>query len=320
MAKLINKKASATKRVIVYGASFAGKSLLVGKLAEHFNLIWVDLEAGHGVLHQLPEAYRAKIEIIDLPDTRSYPIAIETVLKIVKGAVDVCEEHGKVGCMLCKKAAITYAKQMEEDHSLEPREYTTHVDVNSMDGNSILVIDTLTQLSNSAISNITKNQPDDYKLNYDDWGNLGKLLDTVLSHVQQARYNVVVISHENEVTTEGKKTTLAPTGGTRNFSRNITKYFTDVVYLERKNKKHTCISTTTSSTSVIAGSQSGVDLSLGGEPSLRPLFKPELAPKVAAEVTKAKAGKTSSTVGAQTGSILERLKAKKLAGNEVGKK
>lgn len=298
MAKLINKKASQTKRVIVYGASFSGKSLLVGKLAEHFNLVWVDLEAGHGVLYQLPSAYQERIEVVNVPDTRSYPMAIETVLKLVKGPVDICELHGKCACMVCQRN--------EAD--------TVHVDVNNMDGNSILVIDTLTQLSNSAISNITKAQPDDYKLNYDDWGNLGKLLDTVLSHVQQARYNVVVISHENEVTTEGKKTTLAPTGGTRNFSRNITKYFTDVVYLERKNKKHTCISSTTSSTSVIAGSQSGVDLSLGGEPSLLPIFKPELAPVVASAVEKSKGGAAASaagskTAGAQTMSILERIKA-----------
>lgn len=306
MAKLINKKASQTKRVIVYGASFSGKSLLVGKLAEHFNLMWVDLEAGHGVLYQLPPAYQERIEVVDLPDTRSYPIAIETVLKLVKGPVTICEAHGKVKCMICKKT--------EAD--------TIHVDVTTMQADTILVIDTLTQLSNSAISNITKNQPDDYKLNYDDWGNLGKLLDTVLSHVQQAHYNVVVISHENEVTTEGKRTTLAPTGGTRNFSRNITKYFTDVVYLERKNKKHTCISTTTSSTSVIAGSQSNVDLSLDGEPSLLPLFKPELAPKVAAKVAAAKgqtkagntAGGKSNTVAGQTSSILARLKAKKTKG------
>ena len=205
MAKLINKKASATKRVIVYGASFSGKSLLVGKLAEHFNLLWVDLEAGHGVLYQLPPAYQEKIEIVSLPDTRSYPIGIETMLKLVKGPVDICELHGKVNCMVCKRNDAD----------------VIHVDVNSMQPDTILVIDTLTQLSNSAISNITKGQPDDYKLNFDDYGNLGKLLDIVLSHIQQANYNVIVISHENEVVTEGKKTTLSPTGGTRNLYRKI---------------------------------------------------------------------------------------------------
>lgn len=299
MAKLSTKKQSATKRVIVYGASFSGKSLLVGKLAEHYKLVWLDLEAGHGVLYQLPKEWHDNIEIVDLPDTRSYPIAIETMLKLVKGAVSICESHGKVGCMVCKKAEADFV----------------NVDVTSMDSDTILVIDTLTQLSNSAIANITKSQPDDYKLNYDDWGNLGKLLDIVLSHIQQANYNVIVISHENEVTPEGKgkSATLAPTGGTRNFSRNITKYFTDVVYLERKNKKHTCISTTTSATTVIAGSQSNVDLAAYGEPSLLPLFKPELAPAIVpakGKVVSTAKKVSDSTSGAVAGSILARLKAK----------
>jgi hypothetical protein len=302
VAKLINKQASATKRVIVYGASFSGKSLLVGKLAEHFNLLWMDLENGHGVLYQLPPAFQEKIEIVALPDTRSYPIAIETMLKLVKGPVDICELHGKVSCMVCKRNDAD----------------TVHVDVNSMQPDTILVIDTLTQLSNSAISNITKGKPDDHKLDYDDWGNLGKLLDIVLSHIQQASYNVIVISHENEVVTEGKKTTLSPTGGTRNFSRNITKYFTDVVYLERKNKKHTCISTTTSSTSVIAGSQSGVALENLGEPSLIPLFRPDLVPMSAVPAKTLGLGKKTTakpqvTVASQTSSILARIKEKQAA-------
>lgn len=296
MAKLSTKKQSSVKRVIVYGPSFAGKSLLVGKLAQHFKLLWMDLEKGHGVLYQLPEAYQENIEIVDLPDTRSYPIAIETMLKVVKGPVDICEEHGKCSCMICKKAGAP----------------TIHVDVNSLSGDTIFVMDTMSQLSNSCIANITKGQPDDYKLKTDDWGNLGKLLDIVLSHMQQATYNLIVISHENEVTTEGKKTTLAPTGGTRNFSRNITKYFTDVVYMERKNKKHTIISSTTASTTILAGSQTGVALELYGEPSLLPLFKPELAPKPDPTKPVSKVSKpTEETGGVAANSILARLKAKR---------
>lgn len=291
MAKLSSKKASQTRRVIVYGASFSGKSLLVGRLAEHYNLIWIDMEKGHGVLYQLPEEWHSRLEIVELPDTRSYPIAIETVLKIVKGPVDICEQHGKVSCMLCKR---------------EEKDFV-HVDVTSMKNDSIIVFDTLTQLTNSAISNITKGKPDDYKMQHDDWGNLGKLLDIALSHIQQASYNVVCISHENEVVTEGKKTTLAPTGGTRNFSRNITKYFTDVVYLERKNRKHVCTSSTTANTVVIAGSQSNIALELLGEPSLLPLFKPELfkSKLEGAEKTTPK----PVTTKASTAAILAKLKA-----------
>lgn len=294
MAKLNTKKASSNKRVILFGASFSGKSLLAGRLAEYFNLLWIDLEKGHGVLHQLPEAYKAKIEVVDLPDTRSYPIAIESMLKIVKGPVDICEQHGKVSCMVCRK---------------EEKDFV-HVDINNCSEDTIVVIDTLTQLSNSAISNITKSQPDDYKLTYDDYGNLGKLLDIVLSHVQQANYKIVCISHENVTETEGKKAILTPTGGTRNFSRNITKYFTDVVYLERKNRKHMCISSTTAATNIIAGSQTGIALENLGEPSLLPLFKPELFPDINKKLnpTDKPQPKTGGTAAQD---ILARIKAKK---------
>lgn len=295
MAKLNTKKQSSTKRVMVYGASFSGKTKLVGGLAEHFNLLWIDLENGHGTLYQLPESYQERIEIVAIPDTRSYPMGIETMLKVVKGPVDICEAHGKCGCMVCKKNEAEFV----------------HVDVNSMDKNTILVVDSMTQLSNSCIANITKGEPDDYKLDYDDWGNLGKLLDIVLSHVQQASYNVVFISHVNETMRSDKKVSLTPTGGTRAFSANLTKYFTDVVYLERKNKKHTCISTTTASTNIIAGSQTGVALELLGEPSLLPLFMPDIAPAITTALAQGKPTAPVTTGAKESAAeVLARLKKK----------
>lgn len=296
MAKLSSKKASQTKRVIVYGASFSGKTLLVGKLAKEFDLIWIDMEAGHGVLYQLPESYQDRIEIVELPDTSTYPIAIETILKLVKGPVDICEQHGKVSCMLCKRAESDFI----------------HVDVNSIQKGTILVFDTLTQLTSSCMAQITKEQDDYYKPTFNDYGKLGGLLDIVLSHVQQASYDVICISHENEVITEGKKTTLSPTGGTRNFSRNISKYFTDVVYLERKNRKHTCISSTTANNTVIAGSQTGVSLEWLDEPSLLPLFLPEKYPMPDAPKTQIGLKKPAAkTGGAAAKDILARLNLKK---------
>lgn len=291
MAKLSSKKASQTHRSIIYGAPKSGKTLLAGKLAEHFKVIWIDLENGHETLFQLPEAWQDNIELINVPDTRSYPIAIETCLKLVKGKVDICEEHGKVSCMICKRAEAP----------------STIVDINSLDHNTVVVFDSLTQLSNSAIANITKNEPDDYKLNYDDWGNLGKLLDIFLSHVQQASYNVVVISHETEAETEGKKKTLVPVGGTRNFSRNIAKYFDHVIYMERKNKKHVATSSTTAATTILAGSRSGVSLE-DNEPDLLRIYKPEL---FGSQAVAAVAAVSKPTVKESTNDILARLKAKK---------
>jgi len=151
-----------------------------------------------------------------------------------------------------------------------------HVDLNSLGANDVVVFDSATQLSNSAISNITKGQPDDYKLNYDDWGNLGKLLDIFFSHIQQAKYNVVVISHEIEAETEGKKKTLVPVAGTRNFSRNVAKYFDHVVYAERKNRKHVFSSSSTYSTTILTGSRTDAELEALDKPSLLSIFKPEV--------------------------------------------
>lgn len=283
-------KASSTHRVMLYGASNTGKSLLAGKLSEHFKILWFDLENGHETLFQLDPEWRKRITVISIPDTRSYPIAVETCLKVVKGPVNICGEHGKVKCMICKKNEAP----------------TIDVDLNNLGQDTIVVFDSLTQLSSSAIANITKNQPDDYKLQHDDWGNLGKLLDIFLSHIQQAKYNVVVISHEIEAETEGKKKTLVPIGGTRAFSRNIPKYFGETVYAERKNKKHVFASSTTYATQILAGSRTGVvmEADKDNEGSLLQIFKPELYPAID------KPKPTTKTGGAAASSILTRLKAK----------
>lgn len=290
MAKLSSKKASSTSSVMLFGGPFTGKSKLAGELSEYFDLIWVDMENGHEVLFELPAEWQERIDIIDLPDTRSYPIAIETCLKMIKGAVSICEEHGKVGCMICKRAGGE----------------TIDVDLPHLGSDKIAVFDSLTQLTNSAIAHITKKEADDYKLNYDDWAHLGKLLDIFLSHLQQARYNVIVISHEAECETEGKKKKLVPVGGTRNFSRNIAKYFDHVVYAEVKNKKHIFGSGTTYAPNILTGSRTNVGLENMDKPSLLPIFKPELFPDSSTSKAIPKKGG-----GATATSILKDLKNRK---------
>lgn len=293
MAKLNTKSASKTHRIIIYGAPKTGKSLIAGKLAEYYNLLWVDMENGHETLFQLPESWQERVELIDIPDTRSFPIAIETCLKMVKGAVDICEEHGKVSCMICRKEKAPVIS----------------VDLPHLDHNSVVVFDSLTQLSNSAIAFITKGKPDDYKLDYDDWGNLGKLLDIFLSHLQQAKYNVVVISHEAEAETEGKKKTLVPVGGTRNFSRNIAKYFDHVIYAERRNRKHVFASSTQYSNTILTGSRTDTTIEDGDTPSLLCIFKPELYATNSSSEPKSNTIKTKETRGGDGAKdILARLR------------
>lgn len=255
--KLTQVAKMATHRILVYGPPKSGKTELVGNLAEKYKLLWLDLENGWVTLTKLPEAWQENIELIQIPDTRSFPMAIETVLKVIKGGpVDICEYHGKVGCMLCKKDG-------------KP---TAHVHLDAMQPDTILVIDSLTQLTNSAIANITKDKPDDYKLQYDDWGNLGKLMDIVLSHIQQAHYNVVCITHETEAEMEDGKAKIVPTAGTRNFSRNTAKYFDHVVYAEVKNKKHTFGSSTTYGLNMVTGSRTDVVLEKAAAPRLLDIF------------------------------------------------
>lgn len=260
MAKLNTLHKSSTHRCMIFGPPKSGKTQLAGALSEHFNLIWIDMENGHETLFKLPEEGQSRIELINLPDTRSYPIAIETCLKLVKGPVDICDKHGKAGCMLCKK-------------NNEP---TVHVDLANAGPDTIVVFDSSTQLTNSAIANITKNQPDDYKLQHDDWGNLGKLMDIFFSHIQQANYNCIVISHEIEAEQEDGKSVLVPVGGTRNFSRNVAKYFDHVIYAQKKNKKHVFASSTTYANNILTGSRTDVALeNAGEEASLLSIFKPE---------------------------------------------
>ena len=282
--KLSQKIASKSHRVLLFGPPKSGKTQLAGELSKEFNLLWFDLENGVDTLLKLPTEQKERIEVVTLPDTRSYPIAIETMLKVIKGSkLDICEIHGKVSCALCKK---------------DSRDFTS-VELSSLPLDTIVVVDSLTQLTNSAISHITKNQPEDYKLNYDDWGNLGKLMDTFLSHVQQSGFHIVCISHETETEMEDGKMKLVPTAGTKAFSRNTAKYFDEVIYCEVKNKKHIAASSTVYNGNILTGSRSGAILETQSEASLIPIFRGEVST----------ANKlTSQTPATSALSALERMK------------
>jgi hypothetical protein len=270
--KLSSRTATKSHRVLLFGAPKSGKTQLAGELATAFNLIYFDLENGIDTLLKLPQESQNRVEVISLPDTRSYPIAIETMLKAIKGGpVDICEAHGKVSCAICKKDSKPF----------------TSLTLNTLPLDTIVIIDSLTQLTNSAIAHITKTQPDDYKLEYNDWANLGKLMDMFLSHVQQAPFNVVCISHETEVEMEDGKNKLVPTAGTRNFSRNTAKYFDEVIYCEVKNKKHIAASSSTYANNILSGSRTGRVLETQVEASLIPIFKGEVSTSINSKHTPA---------------------------------
>lgn len=256
--KLNKAKPSAVHRVCIYGPPKSGKTELAGKLAEHYNLLWFDLENGHTTLFKLPNEWQERVELVHIPDSKEFPIAVETMLKVFKGMpVKVCEEHGKVSCPKCIKAE------------------NISINLNALDGSWIVVIDSGTQFTASAIAHITSGQPDTYKMDFSDWGNLKVICEKLGSQMQVAPYNLVFITHEEEVELEDKTNKIVPVLGSKNSSRNTAKYFDHVVYCGVRNKKHIVGSSTTYAMSMMTGSRTDVALEntqKDTEPSLLEIF------------------------------------------------
>ena len=74
--KLTHKAPSSTHRVLIFGAPKSGKTQLAATLAAKFKLLWFDLENGYGTLLKLPKEQQENIELISIPDSKTFPIAI----------------------------------------------------------------------------------------------------------------------------------------------------------------------------------------------------------------------------------------------------
>lgn len=294
--KLSQMKASKSKRVLIYGESMTGKTTLAGTLSSKYKMLWFDLEKGYESLLKLPTASQENIELIAIPDTKIFPIAIETLLKVFTGKeVFICEEHGKVSCPICKKAGAT----------------ETRVCLNELDTDWIVVIDSLTQLSASTLNFLMKDQDDLAKPEWSVYRSQGALLEKMLSCMQQSKYNIVCISHVVESQDESGKTKLFPVCGTSNFSRNCPRFFDDVVYVELKNKKHMASCSTSYANNITAGSRLGH--SIGEDMNLLSLFSPEisLSPDVPLSKQPNAASNLNQTNGQKSISALANMISKK---------
>lgn len=250
-----------TQRVCIYGPPKSGKTQLVSQLAEHFRLKWCDLENGMTPLMKLPADWKKRIDLVKIPDTFELPIAIESMLKIITGAkVVICAKHGKCGCLLCQKDPSQQAM-------------LTTWELNKLGPRDIFVVDSLTQVATSALNWIMRGKGDGSKPERDEWGQLKFIIEKFLSMVQQARFNIVCITHEDEVEMVDGKDKLVPVSGSRNTSRNTAKYFDHVVYCNVTNKKHVFGSATTYAASVMSGSRLDVNIEKLATPSLLPFFE-----------------------------------------------
>lgn len=255
--KLSQYKAQSARHVLIYGPPKSGKTAAIGKLASKYKLWYFDLEDSIKTLlnpEMFPPELLDNVELFHIPDKQSYPMGIETILKVIKGGVHtICHIHGKVSCPVCIRTADAIQ---------------TVIDISALTVDSdIMVIESYSQLAESAMNYIMRlaiaKDDFDAKAGWDEYGKQGRILERIGSTIQIAPWNLVVSSHETLVEMEDGSKKIVPIGGTSNASKVFGKYFDDIVYCEIVNKSHKLISSSTAKANVLAGSRSGKDLKPG---------------------------------------------------------
>lgn len=244
------------QKILLYGPPKSGKTQLAGGLAAHFNTYWFDLEHGYLTLKKFPVEVQRNIELIRIPDNRFNHLAITSMLLMTDGKpVTICDLHGEVGTK-CSRCTLSKMAGNTEDIGTPVR-----LDIERLTKNDLVVIDSLTQLSHSALGKAFGGQTEEkVKPEYSHYMAQGFYLDKVLTNIQQSQANWLVISHEESLQQEEGPEKIVPMAGTRNFSRNTARYFDHVVYLSIKNKKFNRNSVGTNDMKILTGSRTDIDL------------------------------------------------------------
>lgn len=270
LANAANASKRANHSILLYGPPKTGKTRLVGTAAsipEIKSIAWIDLENGsETLLHMgLSEEAMAKITLFRIPDTRETPRGIETVLKMfsAKEPIVICDAHGRVACVECQDKA-TKAFQ-GESFCLKS---LTHYD--------LVVIDSGSQLGDSALNMACAGKPIEYKPGWDEYGLQSKWLGDIMSVMQAATFtNFIMISHELIIEEEVngiKKDKIYPLVGTKGFSSKVGKYFGTVAYVEIKVGKHSVGSSSTYKANHITGSRLNIKMEVAKEPDMRSIL------------------------------------------------
>lgn len=253
---------SSSHHICIFGDPGTGKSTLASKLAEEgYNLTWISIDNGHSILYKLSEAAQERIDLIRLPDTRDFPVGITTCLEISKGKkVRICDKHGQVECTICKRA------------DNQPSVWST-LDPVSWGPKDILVIDNISQVADSAMNFACEGKADSFKSGYDEYRLQGFLMNKLLTNLQQAQFNWIVIAHVTEVKMESLDKKLVPVIGSDAFSRFAGKYFDHIVFCSTMNKAHKYGSSTTFMNNVTSKSRTDIEIEKMDKASLLPIMK-----------------------------------------------
>lgn len=261
---------SAARHVIIYGGPKTGKTELVGTLAKRYKLWWFNLDDGIKTLFRADSyarPYLDNIELFNIPDSQRFPVAVSTMLKVLKGGpCKICHKHGIVDCTdaACK---VDGAWSLFNLDTLDVKR-------------DIVVIDHYTQLMDSVNNWIHKaalkdDKWDDIKSDFSDWAKHGAISDRFGSTIQVARQNIVIMSHEVLTELEDGTKKIAPVGGTRNKSSDFARYFDDVVYTEIVGGEYKAAVSAGDKSRTVIGTRSGKKLTAkkGEQVTLLELFE-----------------------------------------------
>lgn len=275
------------KHLMIFGPPKTGKTAAALLLAKQgYHVYFIDIERGGQVAVNPAlglEKYYDNIRYFPVFDTPKYPYGADAVDKIMEAMYDrkpvkMCIAHGLVD--RCTACGTDESKFHLMDMWAKPPEKT------------VLLIDSATQLGNSIMALVMakalKKGVDD-KPEFDQFGAQGKRLNHIFSNIQAAPFNIIVTSHDTEVVMEDDKKMLTPTAGTRNFSSQCARYFSDVVYIRKGPSSHTGASNTLFSARVQLGSRLGAaveDFNVPGESILLPIMAPAVAKALQAKAKK----------------------------------
>jgi hypothetical protein len=243
-------------KILLFGPPKGGKTLEAGKLSQHYNLHWIDVENGWKTLKQLPIEWQKRISLYYIADNKTEFWAAKAAEALFRDKVlTICTNHHTVLSAHAKSCGMCTIEQ-------KPQAIKT-LDLSKLSNKTDVVVwDSFTQLSAStqAQSFGSSGMPAFKKMEYDNYNKQGFVLDSFGSLLQSSELNFVGISHEESLEMEDGKEKLVPKAGTRNFSRNFARYFDHCVYISVKNTKHTSSNLATNNAMALVGSRTPVNL------------------------------------------------------------